>query len=325
MDKPLDAIVIGAGPTGLAAAIEAKRLGLDYVVIEKGCITNSIFQFPAQMVFFTTPELLEIGNMPLVCEREKPNRNEALKYYRKVVEAAGLNVHQYEEVIGISKHADLFRVETGADQYQSRTLGLATGYYDNPNMMGVPGEELPHVSHYYTESHPFFGRDVIVIGGKNSAAEAALELFRSGARVTLIHRGDELGQSVKYWVRPDMENRIARDEIRAYFGTTIEEILPDRVRARRGDEVLELPAQQVFALTGYHPSPKFLDQLGIDYDKGELLPRYDPESFETNVAGVFLAGSVVAGRRNREIFIENGRFHGEVVMKKIAERLDRTR
>ncbi len=323
MDRLLDVVMIGAGPTGIAAALEAKTLGLDYLVLEKGCITNSIFHFPTQMVFFTTPERLELGNMPLVCEREKANRNEALKYYRKVVQAAGLSVRQYEEVVQISKNVDLFHVKTVADEYRSKTIVLATGYYDNPNMMGIAGEDLPHVSHYYTEAHPFFERDVVVIGGKNSAAEAALELFRSGARVTLVHRGSELGHSVKYWVRPDMENRIKRNEIRAYFNTTIEEILPDTVRARQGSEAIELPADQVFALTGYHPSPKFLDQLGIDYDKDELLPRYDQDTFETNVPGAFLAGSVVAGRRNREIFIENGRFHGEVVMKTIAKRIGR--
>ena len=321
MNKLLDVIIIGAGPTGLAAGIEAKRYDLDYLIIEKGCISNSIFHFPTQMVFFTTPERLEIGNMPLVCEREKPNRNEALKYYRKVVEATGLLVHQYEEVRNVGREGQTFVVESSSANYEARMLVLATGYYDNPNLLGIPGEDLPHVLHYYTEAHPFFDRDVVVIGGKNSAAEAALELFRSGARVTLIHRGSELGASVKYWVRPDMQNRIDRKEVQAYFDTTVEQILPDRVRARRNSHTFEIPAQQVFALTGYYPSTKFLNYLGVRFDAETLEPEYDPDTYETNVTGVFLAGSIVAGTKNREIFIENGRFHGEIVMKRIAERL----
>ncbi len=320
MNKVLDAIIIGAGPTGLAAGIEAKRYGLDYLIIEKGCVTNSIFHFPTQMVFFTTPELLEIGNMPLVCEREKPNRNEALKYYRKVVGATDLLVHQYEEVRSVGRDEETFAVETSAANYQARTLVLATGYYDNPNPLEIPGEDLPHVSHYYTEAHPFFDRDVVVIGGKNSAAEAALELFRTGARVTLIHRGSELGASIKYWVRPDMQNRIDRKQIQAYFDTTVEQILPDRVLVRRNSHTFEIEAQQVFALTGYRPSTEFFKQLGVRFDTEILEPEYDPDTYETNVPGVFLAGSIVAGTKNREIFIENGR----VVMKTIAERLGKT-
>ena len=208
----LDVFIVGAGPTGLAAAIEAERFDLGYVVVEKGCITNSIFHFPTQMVFFTTPELLEIGNMPLVCEREKANRNEALKYYRKVVQATSLNIHQYEEVHEISRGGGEFRIETAAGSYRARNVVLAIGYYDNPNMLGIPGEDLPHVSHYYTEAHSFFERDVVVIGGQNSAAEAALELYRAGARVTLLHRNKELGKSLKYWVGPDMGQEPYREK-----------------------------------------------------------------------------------------------------------------
>ncbi len=320
----LDAFIVGAGPTGLAAAIEAKQFDLNYVVVDKGCITNSIFHFPTQMIFFTTPELLEIGNMPLVCDREKSNRNEALKYYRKVVQAKGLNIRQYEEVRKISRKEDEFRIETSAATYRSRSIVLAIGYYDNPNMLGIPGEDLPHVSHYYTEAHPYFERDVVVIGGQNSAAEAALELFRAGARVTLLHRKKELGKSLKYWVGPDIKNRIERKEIAAYLDTEAVEILPDRVRARQNSTEIELPAEQVFALTGYHPSTAFYDQLGVEYDAEILVPSYDPETYESNVSGVFLAGSIVAGRRHKEIFIENGRFHGEIVMQTIASRLGRT-
>ena len=317
----LDVFIVGGGPTGLAAAIEAQRFDLNYVVVEKGCITNSIFHFPTQMIFFTTPELLEIGNMPLVCEREKSNRNEALKYYRKVAQAKDLNIHQYEEVRTISREENAFRIETAAAIYRARCVVIAIGYYDNPNMLGIPGEDLPHVSHYYTEAHPHFERDVVVIGGQNSAAEAALELYRAGARVTLIHRNKELGKSLKYWVGPDIKNRIARNEIAAHLDTEVVKILPGRVRARQNSSEIELPADQVFALTGYHPSTVFYDQLGVEYDPDILVPSYDPDSYETNVRGVFLAGSIVAGRRHREIFIENGRFHGEIVMQTIASRL----
>jgi thioredoxin reductase (NADPH) len=316
-----DVVIIGAGPTGLAGAIEAQKRGLTYVVLEKGCVTNSIFHFPAQMIFFTTPELLEIGGLPLVSDREKPSRNEALKYYRRVVGAYGLNVHQYEEVLRVEKFRDhAFRTITPAGTYESSTVTVATGYYDNPNLMNVPGEQLPHVSHYFTEAHPFYDRDVVVIGGKNSAAEAALELFRAGARVTLVHRGEAMGTNVKYWVRPDIENRFKAGEIRAYFNTCVTEITPVHVKASQNDSIITIPAQQVFALTGYHSSTRFFDQLGVKYDSSTLRPQFDPETLETNVSGVYLAGSVIGGRHNGDIFIENGRFHGAIVMEQIGKR-----
>ena len=316
-----DAVIVGAGPSGLAAAIEGKRYGLRYVVLEKGGITNSILHFPTQMIFFTTPELLEIGGIPLVSEREKPTRNEALKYYRKVVGAFQLNVHQYEEVVGIHRDGTgKFQAETAKAVYEARNIVLAIGYYDNPNYMGVPGEDLPHVSHYYTEAHPFYDRDVVVIGGKNSAVEAALDLFRGGARVSLVHRRAELAPTVKYWIRPDIENRFKKREITPYLNWRVLEITTDRVKIAQNGDQCEIPAQHVFALTGYHPTTKFFDQLGVRYDPDTLRPEYDPQTFETNVKGVYLAGSVVGGRINGEVFIENGRFHGEVLMKAIAGR-----
>jgi thioredoxin reductase (NADPH) len=293
---------------------------LKYVVLDKGCITNSIFGFPSQMVFFTTPELLEIGGMPLVSEREKPNRNEALKYYRKVVGALNINVHQYEEVLSIQSDGDhRFLTKTPAAEYVSRNIVLAIGYYDNPNMLGVPGEDLPHVSHYYTEPYSFYGRDVVIVGGKNSAAEAALDMFRGGARVSLIHRGSEMGSTLKYWVRPDIENRFKAGEVKAYFNATLTRITPSAVEFKQAGEIRSIPAQQVFLLTGYHSSPKFFHQLGVRYDNDSLRPQYSTETFETNVPGVYLAGSVVGGRMNAEVFIENGRFHGQLVVKAIAE------
>ena len=314
-----DAVIVGAGPSGLAAAIEGKRYGLRYVVLEKGGITNSILHFPTQMIFFTTPELLEIGGIPLVSEREKPTRNEALKYYRKVVGAFQLNVHQYEEVVGIHRDGTgKFQAETAKAVYEARNIVLAIGYYDNPNHMGVPGEDLPHVSHYYTEAHPFYDRDVVVIGGKNSAVEAALDLFRGGARVSLVHRRAELAPTVKYWIRPDIENRFKKREITSYLNSRVLEITADRVKIAQNGDQCEIAAQHVFALTGYHPTTKFFDQLGVRYDADTLRPEYDTQTFETNVKGAYLAGSVVGGRINGEVFIENGRFHGEVLMKAIA-------
>lgn len=322
MTQPmLDVVVVGAGPAGLASAIEAKKYGLQCVVLEKGCITNSIFHFPTQMIFFTTPELLEIGGLPLVSEREKPTRNEGLKYYRRVVETYKLHVHQYEEVLQIEqREPHLFRVQTNSSMYEAPNVVISIGYYDNPNLMGVPGENLPHVSHYYTEAHPFFDRDVVVIGGKNSSAETALDLFRSGARVSLVHRGSEMGQSVKYWVRPDIENRFKKGEITPYFNANVLEITNHHVKISQNGTIREIQAQQVFALTGYHPTMKFFDQLGVRYNPVTLRPHYDPQTFETNVAGVYLAGSVVSGRQNGDVFIENGRFHGESLMKAIVRK-----
>jgi len=316
----LDAVIIGGGPTGLAAALEARKLGLDYLVLEKGCVTNSIFRFPTHMVFFTTPELLEIGNLPMVCEREKPTRLEALKYYRRVVQTTGIKVRQYESVERLDRQDGEFCVHTSVSDYRARNVLIATGYYDTPNMLGVAGEDLPHVSHYYKEAHPCFERDVVVIGGQNSAAEAALELYRAGARVTLVHRREKLGESLKYWVRPDVENRIERGEIRAFMPAEAVSISHTHVRIRHGSGELEIPAHQVFALTGYRPTTTFFDQLGVEYDPEILVPQYDPETYETNVSGVFLAGSIMAGLRQKEIFIENGRFHGEAVMRAIARR-----
>ena len=315
----LDIAIVGAGPTGLATAIEAQRRGLKYAVFDKGCITNSILGFPSHMVFFTTPELLEIGGMPLISEREKPSRNEALKYYRKVVQALGLKVRQFEEVRKIEQTAvHRFRVRTAMGEYEANNVVLATGYYDNPNMLGIPGEDLPHVSHYYTEPYSFFDRDVVIVGGKNSAAEAALDLFRGGARVTLVHRGAEMGSTLKYWVRPDIENRFKAGEVKVFFNAHVTRITSSSVEMVQVGVSHSLRAQQVFLLTGYRSSTTFFEQLGIQWDADTLRPQHNPETFETNVPGVYLAGSIIGGRFNAEVFIENGRFHGETVVKAIA-------
>ena len=318
-----DVICVGAGPTGLACAIEAVRAGMKPLVIDKGALCNSIFHYPVNMYFFTTPELLEIGDLPLVCAAEKPTRTEALKYYRKAAEHYGLELRLYETVLRLEGNDGNFtivtRTEKGTDQkYSSRKVVIATGYYDLPNAIGVPGEDLPHVSHYYTEAHPFYDRDVVVIGGKNSAAEAALDLFRGGARVSLVHRGPAMGQTVKYWVRPDIDNRFKNGQVTPYFNAKVLEITKTHVRISQDGALRHIPAQQVFALTGYHCSTKFFEQVGVRYDSDTLRAEYNPETFETNVAGIYLAGSVVGGRINGEIFIENGRFHGEVLVKSIV-------
>ena len=320
--KLLDVIIIGAGPTGLACAVELERDGYDYLVIEKGCVVNSLFHFPTQMIYFTTPELLEIGDLPLICVREKPNRLEALKYYRRVVDTYHLHVNQYEKVIKVESEDGDFQIETELQangerrSYRARKLIVATGYYDHANYLGIPGEDLPKVSHYYTEAHPFYDRDVAIIGAGNSAADAALELFRSGARVTLIHRRPDLSRSLKYWVAPDISNRIKNSEIKAFFNTEVIEIKPVSIRIRNietGEEA-ELPNDFVFALTGYHADYDFLRAMGVVLDEETLKPKLNPETLESNVPGLYLAGVVIAGKENNKVFIENGRFHGKQII-----------
>lgn len=313
-----DVIVIGGGPTGLACAIEAQRAGFSHLVIEKGCVVNSLFHYPTQLVFFTTPELLEIGDLPFVCEREKPNRQEALKYYRRVVDTYKLNVNQYERVLGISGSDGDFRVETELvmtgerRSFRSKKIVIAIGYFDRPNLIGIPGEDLPKVSHYYKDAHPFYDRDVAIIGAANSAAIAALDLYRHGARVTIIHRQATLRPTIKYWILPDIENRIKNGEIKAHFQTIVTEIKPTSIRIRHLEtgEESELPNDFVFALTGYHTDNDFLRSVGIEIDPETMKPKHNPETMESNVKGIYLAGVVIAGKETGKIFIENGRFHG---------------
>ena len=322
-----DIVIIGAGPTGLACAIEAETRGLDYLVIEKGCIVNSIKNFPLQMTFFTTPELLEIGGMPFVTPYQKPTRLEALKYYRRVADTYRLKLHLYETVLSVEGRDGNFEVKTETRDrqgrhYRARKIVLATGYYDIPNFLNVPGEDLPKVTHYYREAHPYYGMDVAVIGGKNSAAVAALDLYRAGARVTLIHRGSRLSSSIKYWIKPDIENRIKAGEIQARFDTTVVEITQRTLVVRhRSEEKVVLENDFVFAMTGYRPDLEFFRTIGVRLDPEDQRPLIDKDSYESNVAGVYLAGVVVAGMFTNEVFIENGRFHGKVVVDHITERL----
>ncbi|HWZ98007.1 MAG TPA: YpdA family putative bacillithiol disulfide reductase [Candidatus Dormibacteraeota bacterium] len=314
-----DLICIGAGPTGLACAIEAVRAGMKPLVIDKGCLCNSIYHYPVNMYFFTTPELLEIGDLPLVCAAEKPTRTEALKYYRKATEHYGLELRLYETVLRLEGSDGNFTVvaksEKGIEQkYAGKKVVIATGYYDLPNIMGVPGEDLPHVSHYYTEPHEFWNQDVVVVGGKNSAAEAALDLYRNGARVTLVHRNAELGSTIKYWVRPDIENRIKAGQVQAIFNTHVKKITPEEVIVQNGGGEKRMPARQVFALTGYHPDFAFIESFGVKLDAQTKKPALKPDTLESNVPGLYLAGVVIGGRHTSEIFIENGRFHGKQIV-----------
>lgn len=324
----LDAIIVGAGPTGLACGIELKKRGLSARLFDKGCLTNSLYHYPTQMTFFTTPELLEIGGIPMTSLGEKPVRVEALKYYRRVAQHYGLDVRQYEPVLSFEGAPGGFTVRTrdrfGRENlYRCRFVILATGYYDRPNLLDVPGEDLPKVSHYYKEPHPYFDQDVLVIGGKNSAAIAALELYRAGARVTLVHRREKLSDSIKYWIRPDIENRIKNGEIAAYFSTVVTEIRQESVDLRTPDGPVTIPNDFVFALTGYHPDTEFLSRHGIVFDPASQRPRVDPETLESERPGVYLAGVLVAGMHTNEIFIENGRFHGAQIAEAIARRLSR--
>ena len=314
-----DIVCVGAGPTGLACAMEAKRAGMRALVIDKGCLCNSIYNYPVNMVFFTTPELLEIGGLPMVTGGDKPTRIEALKYYRKGAEHYGLELRLFEKVLRVDGHDGSFTVVTETasgreEKYHAKKIVVATGYYDLPNEMGVPGEHLPHVNHYYTEPHPFWNQDVVVIGGKNSAVESALDLYRNGARVTLLVRSKELGKSLKYWVRPDIENRIKSGQIQALFSTRVKEIVREGIVVENDAGVQELAAKQVFALTGYHPDYDFIEALGVRLDPESRRPSLDPNTLESNVKGIYLAGVVVAGRHTGEIFIENGRFHGKQIV-----------
>jgi thioredoxin reductase (NADPH) len=322
-----DLLVIGAGPTGMACAIEAQRAGFTAALVDKGCLCNSLFHYPAHMTFFTTPELLEIGDMPFSSPNQKPTRSEALEYYRKVAEHYALNVRQYETVERVTGSDGDFTVHVidrfdRCFQLRARKLVVATGYYDLPNYLDIPGENLPKVQHYYHEPHPYFGLDVVVIGGKNSAAIAALDLWRHGAKVTLVHRGAEMHRHVKYWIAPDINNRIKNGEITAHFSSTVTHITEDNVTLATPTGDLAIPNHFVFALTGYHPDFDFIERLGVTLDDTNArCPVCDPATLESNVPGIYLGGVIVAGERTNEIFIENGRFHGKLIAEDLERRL----
>jgi len=324
--EPFDVLVVGAGPTGMACAIEAQRAGLTSVLVDKGCLCNSLFHYPSHMTFFTTPELLEIGDIPFPSVNQKPTRNEALEYYRKVAEHYQLDIRQYQNVDSISGSDGEFQVHV-TDRFgrkltrHARKLVVATGYYDLPNYLDIPGEDLTKVHHYYDDPHPYYDLDVLVIGGKNSAAIAALDLWRHGARVTLVHRGPGMHRHVKYWILPDIENRIKNHEITAHFQSSVQRITEDAVTLSTPDGPLTITNDYVFAMTGYHPDFDFLTSLGIDLEGEDRCPDCDPKSLESNVPGIYLAGVIIAGERTNEIFIENGRFHGRQIASDLKEKL----
>jgi thioredoxin reductase (NADPH) len=321
-----DVLVIGAGPTGMACAIEAQRAGFRAALVDKGCLCNSLFHYPSHMTFFTTSELLEIGDIPFPSPNAKPTRNEALEYYRKVAMFYQLDVRPYQRVEQISGEDLNFEVRTRdefgrAFLYTTQKVVIATGYYDLPNLMNIPGEDLPKVRHYYNDPHPYYGLDVLVIGGKNSAAIAALELWRHGARVTVVHRGPGMHRHVKYWILPDIENRIKNGEITAHFQTAVTRIDPDTVTLATPQGALVLPNQAVLAMTGYRPDFEFLTSLGVRIEGEFRCPACDPRTLESNVPGIYLAGVIIAGDKTNEIFIENGRFHGRQIAEDLKQRL----
>ena len=325
-DVSVDVIVVGAGPTGLACAIEVQKAGFRVKTVEKGCVVNSLYKYPTNLTFFTTPELLEIGDIPMTAVREKPTRGEALKYYRRVANHYRLDIHQYEQVKTVRGDDGAFAVGTTdrvgvPRRYRALKVILATGFYDIPVRMSVPGEDLPKVYHYYQEPHPFYDCDVAVIGGQNSAAICALDCYRAGARVTLIHRHPELSPKIKYWILPDISNRIKHGEIKAYLDSRVERIEQDSLHIQTPQGGVAIPNDFVLAMTGYQPDIEFLASVGIAFDEQTRKPRTNPDTLESDRPGVYLAGVIVAGMHTNEIFIENGRFHGGQIATDIAAKL----
>lgn len=315
-----DAIIVGGGPCGLAAAIALQNIGLQPIVIEKGNIVNSIYNYPTHQTFFSTSERLAIGDVPFIIEGRKPKRNQALVYYREVVRLKNIQVNRFEKVNSVKKNDALFTVTTDKEVYETPYVVIATGYYDHPNYLKIKGEQLPKVFHYFKEGHEFFDTDVLVIGGKNSAVDAALELNKAGARVTVAYRGNEYSPSIKPWVLPEFDGVVRNGEVKMHFNTNVLEI-------REHEVVLELDGQEevlqndfVFAMTGYHPDHSFIRAMGVTIDDETGRPFITPETMETNIEGLFIAGVIAAGNNANEIFIENGRFHGDCIAQTIAKR-----
>jgi thioredoxin reductase (NADPH) len=312
-----DILVIGAGPSGLSCAIEAKKAGLSCLVLDKGSVVDAIRRFPINLTFFSTPELLEIGGLPFVSSGFRPTRVECVRYYQSVAKYYQLAIKQGEQVVTLRQTQSGFQAVTNSSTYAAATVVFATGYFDFPNPYDVPGADLPHVLRYYSEPYGYTGRSVVVVGGKNSAIEIALDLFRNGSDVTMIHRGKTFSEGVKYWVLPDIENRIKSREIKALFETRVKEIRPGSVLLE-GKHRLEIPCDFVFVMIGYRPDTSLLEQVGVGIDPDTLAPVHDPDSMETNVKGLYIAGSIAAGKFNNKIFIENGRLHGKQIVQSIV-------
>lgn len=319
MNTKYDVLIIGAGPIGLACGIEAQKAGKSYIIIDKGTLVNSLYNYPVFMTFFSTSERVEIGGVPFMSISNKPNRNEALEYYRRVTEKFKLNVRLFEEVLACQKHEGLFRVETTKANYEAENVIIATGFYDVPNLMGIPGEDLPKVIHYYKDPHYYAFSKVLVVGANNSSVDVALETFRKGAEVTMVIRGNDLGPNVKYWVRPDIENRIKEGSIKAYFESSLKEINAHAVVISTPEGEIEIANDFVAAMTGYQPNFKFLEKLGVVLDE-DHTPSYNPETMETNVAGLYLAGVVCGGMDTHKWFIENSRVHATQIMANVVNK-----
>lgn len=314
-------IIVGAGPIGIACALACKNSGIDYVVIEKGCLVNSVYNYPLDMTFFSTSELLEIEGIPFITNLPKPKRNEALEYYRRVATSNDLNIQVYEEVKEIEKKENSFEIKTSKASYQAEHLVLATGFYDIPNKLNVPGFELDKVHSYYKEAHPYSLLNVAVVGASNSAVDAALEIWRKGGNVTMIVRGAEIGERVKYWVKPDIENRIAEGSIKAYFNSEIKSISESSILVNTPEGEIELENDYVVSLIGYRPNFEFLESLGVELSNdGNKYPNYHPDTMETNVKGLYLAGVVCGGLATHEWFIENSRIHASLIANHISSK-----
>lgn len=317
--KELDVIVVGGGPCGLSAAIEIQRKNLNVLVIEKGNIVNSIYNYPTHQTFFSSSLKLSIGGIPFITAKDKPQRNDALVYYREVAKMNELAIRNYEFVQSVEKKNDHFLVQTNKAVYRAKQVVLATGYYDNPNSLNVPGEKLPHVYQYFKEAHPFFQKKVVVIGGKNSAIDAAIELEKAGADVTVFYRGKQYSKSIKPWILPGFESLVANHAVQMYFNTEVIEITPEAVIVEKEGLVIEEAADYVFSMIGYHPDHAFLRKIGIMIDEVTGRPLFNEETMESNVPGLFIAGVIAAGNNANEIFIENGRFHGGLIANSIAK------
>ncbi|WP_028400467.1 YpdA family putative bacillithiol disulfide reductase [Ectobacillus panaciterrae] len=318
-------IIVGGGPCGLAAAIALQNAGIDALVIEKGNIVNAIYHYPTHQTFFSSSEKLEIGGVPFITENRKPVRNQALAYYREVTKRKQLRIHPFEKVDEAVKDNGAFLVRTTKSdgvkkEYRAKYIVLATGYYDSPNYMNVPGEELSKVSHYFKEAHPYFDRDVAVIGGKNSSVDAALELVKAGARVTVLYRGAEYSKSVKPWILPEFDVLVRNGTIAMVFESHVKEITEHTLTYTAGEKETAIANDFVFAMTGYHPDHSFLKRMGAEIDPETGRPLYNEETMETNAEGIFIAGVIAAGNNANEIFIENGRFHGDAIAQAIAAR-----
>jgi thioredoxin reductase (NADPH) len=318
--KMEECIIVGGGPCGLSAAISLKEKGINPLIIEKGNIVNAIYHYPTHQTFFSSSEKLEIGDVPFVIEEHKPRRNQALVYYREVAKRKELRINRFETVHKVEKQGDRFSVSTSKGTYESKAIVIATGYYDHPNFLDIPGENLEKVFHYFKEAHPFFDTDVVVIGGKNSAVDAALELNKAGARVTVLYRGSEYSKSVKPWILPNFDALVRNGEVTMEFNACVEGITEDSVIYNVNGEKKEIKNDFVFAMTGYHPDHSFLTKMGIDIDKETGRPSYHSETMETNVEGVYIAGVIAAGNNANEIFIENGRLHGGLISESITQK-----